>query len=181
MVSIWSALCHCLRCRDQLRCGLVLDGDVGTRISLALWARRSWRAGGGKARRQSRPAAKKKSVFMARSSRDDDAGRPDSNQVEDDVDVAARRLRVRDRSVGSWFFPFAFMRLLARRPSIRFRQRRQRRSAKACGGFLGRLCPMPPVMVTVRIFFLRISGIGAGVRMWCALASPSIVIVGTVS
>src|SRR5258707_7126967 len=126
-------------------CGLVLDGEVTVRdrrISLALWARALVASTvAARLADKAAPAAKKKIRFMARSSRDDDAGRPDSNQVEDDVDVAAHRLRVRTGLLGHGSLPFAFMRLLALPAIDQISATSTTASAKACGASSGRLCP----------------------------------------
>src|SRR6267154_3481313 len=109
----------------------------GPRISLALCD----------GARGAAPAARAEIRFMARSSRDDDAGRPDSNQVDRDVDVAACGLRTRTGLLGHGSFPCAFMRLLAPPAIDQISATSTTASAKACGASWGRLCPMPPVIV----------------------------------
>src|SRR6267154_6172307 len=109
----------------------------GPRISLALWARALVASTvAARLADKAAPAAKKKIRFMARSSRDDDTGRPDSNRVEDDVDVAARRLRVRTGLLGHGSLPFAFMRLLAL-PAIDQISATSTTDGKGLRGFLG--------------------------------------------
>src|SRR5712671_6478621 len=120
----------------------------GPRISLALWARPLVASTvAARLADKAAPAAKKKIRFMARPSRDDDAGRPNSNQVEDDVEVAARRLRARTGLLDHGSLPFAFMRLLVPPAIDQISATSTTASAKACGASWGRLCPMPPVMV----------------------------------
>src|SRR5260221_6875129 len=114
----------------------------GRRISLALWARPLVASTvAARLADKAAPAAKKKIRFMARSSRDDDAGRPDSNQVEDDVDVAARRLRVRTGLLDHGSLPFAFMRRLAPPAIDQISATSTTASAKGLRGFLGQIVP----------------------------------------
>src|SRR6266478_2686586 len=101
----------------------------GPRISLALWATALVASTvAARLADKAAPAAKTEIRFMARSSRDDDAGRPDSNQIEDDVDIAAPRLRVR-----------TFMRLPAPPAIDQISATSTTASAKACGASWGRL------------------------------------------
>src|SRR5882672_1413788 len=142
----------------------------GPRISLALWARALVASTvAARLADKAAPAAKKKIRFMARSSRDDDAGRPDSNQVEDDVDVAARRLRVRTGLLGHGSLPFAFMRLACADGHRSDFGNVDDGLGKGLRGFLGQIVPDAAGDGPVRISAREFLGIGAGVRVWCAI------------